>query len=277
MPLPESPVTAAESLVRRDRWVVALCLLLLCLLSWYYLFAGAGTGMSTVAMSTWQFPPPVYDSMGQGNWSPAYWGIMLLMWWVMMIAMMVPSAAPMILLYARVCRRHQPEQRSVIPTAYFLLGYVIAWLVFSVVATLLQWCLEQAGLVHSMMMWSSSYLLSAGFLLAAGIYQLSPLKAVCLQHCRSPAGYLSANWRKGLSGALQMGLRHGIFCVGCCWFLMLLLFVGGIMNLVWIAGLAIFVLLEKMLPHATWIARGSGLFMLLLAGYLVVVMDATSK
>ena len=277
MPLPESPVTAAESLVRRDRWVVALCLLLLCLLSWYYLFAGAGTGMSTVAMSTWQFPPPIYDSMGQGNWSPAYWGIMLLMWWVMMIAMMVPSAAPMILLYARVCRRHQPEQRSVIPTAYFLLGYVIAWLVFSVVATLLQWCLEQAGLVHSMMMWSSSYLLSAGFLLAAGIYQLSPLKAVCLQHCRSPAGYLSANWRKGRSGALQMGLRHGIFCVGCCWFLMLLLFVGGIMNLVWIAGLAIFVLLEKMLPHATWIARGSGLFMLLLAGYLVVVMDATSK
>jgi predicted metal-binding membrane protein len=97
VPLPESPMTAAESLLRCDRWVVASCLLLLCLLSWYYLFAGAGTGMSTVAMSTWQFPPPVYDSMGQGNWSPAYWGIMLLMWWVMMIAMMVPSAAPMIL------------------------------------------------------------------------------------------------------------------------------------------------------------------------------------
>ena len=277
MPLPESPMTAAESLLRRDRWVVASCLVLLCLLSWYYLFVGAGTGMSTVAMSTWQFPPPVYDSMGQGNWSPAYWGIMLLMWWIMMIAMMVPSAAPMILLYARVCRRHQPDQLSVIPTVYFLLGYLIAWLVFSVAATALQWYLEQLGLVHSMMMWSNSHLLSALFLLAAGIYQLSPLKAVCLQHCRSPAGYLSANWLKGRSGALQMGLRHGIFCVGCCWFLMLLLFVGGIMNLVWIAGLAIFVLLEKILPRAAWMARGSGVFMLLLAGYLVVVMDATAK
>ena len=277
MPLPESPMTAAESLLRRDRWVVASCLVLLCLLSWYYLFVGAGTGMSTVAMSTWQFPPPVYDSMGQGNWSPACWGIMLLMWWIMMIAMMVPSAAPMILLYARVCRRHQSDQLSVIPTAYFLLGYLIAWLVFSVAATALQWYLEQLGLVHSMMMWSNSHLLSALFLLAAGIYQLSPLKAVCLQHCRSPAGYLSANWLKGRSGALQMGLRHGIFCVGCCWFLMLLLFVGGIMNLVWIAGLAIFVLLEKILPRAAWMARGSGAFMLLLAGYLVVVMDATAK
>ena len=269
--------SATEALLRRDRWIVGGGLALICVLSWWYIIAGAGTGMSTMEMTTWEFPPQLRIPAMEARWGITYWITMLLMWWVMMIAMMVPSAAPMILLYARVCRRHQPEQRSVIPTAYFLLGYVIAWLVFSVVATLLQWCLEQAGLVHSMMMWSSSYLLSAGFLLAAGIYQLSPLKAVCLQHCRSPAGYLSANWRKGRSGALQMGLRHGIFCVGCCWFLMLLLFVGGIMNLVWIAGLAIFVLLEKMLPHATWIARGSGLFMLLLAGYLVVVMDATSK
>ena len=158
-----------------------------------------------------------------------------------------------------------------VPTAAFLSGYLIAWLLFSLAATALQWGLERTGLVHGMMMWSNSRVLSAAFLLSAGLYQLSPLKTVCLDHCRSPAGFLSAHWRKGPAGALRMGMDHGLYCVGCCWFLMLLLFVGGIMNLVWIAGLAIFVLLEKLLPHGVPVARASGIVMLLAGGYLLLV------
>jgi predicted metal-binding membrane protein len=251
---------------------VGVCLALICLLSWYYLLIGAGTGMSTVAMTTWEFPPPLYTSSGGGQWSVSYWVIMLFMWWIMMIAMMVPSAAPMILLYARVQRHNQKQDQAdaVVPVLSFLFGYLLSWLVFSLAATLLQWGLEGAGLVHGMMMWSTSYVLSGVFLLAAGLYQLSPLKSVCLDHCRSPAGYLSSHWRKGRGGALRMGIEHGIYCVGCCWFLMLLLFVGGTMNLVWIAGLAIFVLLEKLLPRGDLFARASGAIMILLGAYLLL-------
>lgn len=266
-------MTGAEVLLRRDRYVVACCLAVICLLSWYYLWLGAGTGMSTVAMTTWQFPPPVYRSMDTGNWPLDYWLIMLVMWWVMMIAMMVPSATPMILLYARVYRHNQKGQQGIstaVPTAAFLCGYLIAWLLFSLAATALQWGLERVGLVHGMMMWSNSRVLSAGFLLAAGLYQLSPLKSVCLDHCQSPAGFLSAHWRKGRVGALRMGMDHGLYCVGCCWFLMLLLFVGGIMNLVWIAGLTLFVLLEKLMPRGVPVARMSGVVMLLASGYLLL-------
>ena len=252
--------------------IVVVCLAVICLLSWYYLLRGAGTGMSTLAMTTWQFPPPVHASGGTGHWPVLYWWIMILMWWVMMIAMMVPSAGPMILLYARVNRKSQQKDEGVsatIPTASFLAGYLLAWLVFSLVATVLQWALEQAGLLHGMLMWSNSHVLSALFLLAAGIYQFSPLKSACLAHCRSPVSFLSSHWRTGSLGALRMGLDHGLYCVGCCWFLMLLLFVGGTMNLVWIAGLAIFVLLEKVLPRGVYVARLSGGLMILASAYVL--------
>jgi predicted metal-binding membrane protein len=229
--------------------------------------------MSTVAMTTWQFPPPIYGGGAGGQWTSQYWLIMAVMWWVMMIAMMVPSATPVILLYARVFRHNQRGEdagAALAPTSVFLLGYLLAWLFFSVGATGLQWALEKLGLVHGMMMWSNSRLLSALFLLAAGAYQLSPLKYVCLNHCRSPVAWLTAHWRAGRGGALRMGLSHGLYCVGCCWFLMLLLFVGGIMNLVWIAGLAIFVLLEKQLPRGIWVARVSGGLMMLAAVWLLL-------
>ena len=265
-------VSAAEALLRRDRLLVAACLAVICLLSWIYLVTGAGTGMSTVAMTTWEFPPPIYRSSGGGAWSFSYCLIMLLMWWVMMIAMMVPSAAPMILLYTRVQRhalKGSPGDAAV-PVLSFLSGYLLAWFFFSLLATAMQWGLERAGLVHGMMMWSTSHTLSALFLLAAGLYQFSPLKNRCLTHCKSPAAFLSAHWRKGPAGALRMGVEHGLYCVGCCWSLMLLLFVGGIMNLVWIAGLAIFVLLEKLLPRGDWLARASGAVMIAVGGYLLL-------
>jgi predicted metal-binding membrane protein len=266
-----SPTTAVESLLRRDRLIISLSLLLICLLSWWYVLAGAGTGMSTLAMTTWQFPPPAMTSERIAAWGLQYWLIMALMWWVMMIAMMVPSAAPMILLYARVYRHAQKKgqiDRGLVPTAAFSAGYLLAWLVFSLVATVLQWGLEQLGLLHSMLMWSTSHSLSAAFLIAAGIYQLSPLKNSCLTHCRTPVDYISRNWRPDSQGALTMGWRHGLYCVGCCWFLMALLFVGGIMNLVWIAGLAVFVLLEKLAPQGYWVARVSGLVMIVVGVYL---------
>jgi predicted metal-binding membrane protein len=268
-----SNTTATEELLRHDRLIIGTGLAVICLLSWWYIVAGAGTGMSTIAMTTWQFPLPALMSHGAATWGLSYWVIMALMWWVMMIAMMVPSAAPMILLYTRV-HRHAQEQgqmdRGVIPTAAFVSGYLLAWFVFSLAATALQWFLEQAGLVHSMMMWSTNSALSGSFLIAAGIYQLSSLKNICLKHCRSPADYLSRHWRKDRLGAARMGLEHGLYCVGCCWFLMALLFVGGIMNLVWIAGLAVFVLAEKLTRYGYWIARASGLLMIAVGGYLLV-------
>jgi predicted metal-binding membrane protein len=269
-----SETTAVESLLRRDRLVLASCLLLICLLSWWYLLAGAGTGMSTLAMTTWEFPPPPYASAGT-RWPVSYWLVMAVMWWVMMIAMMVPSAAPIILLYARVQRhnaRHNSQSGIVAPTGAFLLGYLTAWLAFSVVATVLQWLLEQLGLVHGMLMWSTSHQLSGLFLLAAGAYQVSPLKRVCLAHCRSPAGVLAGSWPQGRAAAWRKGLHHGLYCVGCCWFLMLLLFVGGIMNLVWIAGLAILVLLEKLLPANVPVAWISAAPMLVGGGYLLTAL-----
>jgi len=204
-----STSTATEVLLRHDRLIIGTGLAVICLLSWLYIVAGAGTGMSAVAMTTWQFPPPTLMSHGPVPWGTSYWVIMALMWWVMMIAMMVSSAAPMVLLYTRVHRHAQKNgrmERAVIPTAAFISGYLLAWLIFSLAATALQWSLEQAGLLHSMMMWITNSVLSGSFLLAAGIYQLSPLKSICLKHCRSPADYLSRHWRKDRSGRGAHGI-----------------------------------------------------------------------
>jgi predicted metal-binding membrane protein len=136
------------------------------------------------------------------------------------------------------------------------------WLGFSLLAATLQWALEESGFVSAMMMASRSAGVSAAILIAAGLYQLSPLKHVCLRHCRAPAEFLSRNWRPGVFGALRMGLEHGAFCVGCCWVLMALLFVGGIMNVLWIAALAILILLEKVAPHGAWLSRGAAIVLL---------------
>jgi predicted metal-binding membrane protein len=266
-------LTAAERLLRHDRWIVGGGLFLVCLLSWIYLLAGSGTGMSISAMTSWQFPPPAAGGFGSGSWSAAYGIVMLLMWWIMMIAMMVPSAAPMILLYARVYRHGQQAGAglaAVVPTAAFVAGYLLAWLLFSGFATGLHFALEHSGLVHRMTMWSTTAALSGTFLVGAGLYQFSPWKDRCLQHCRSPVSFLSTHWRKSRAGALRMGVDHGLYCIGCCWSLMLLLFVGGVMNLVWIAGLAAIVLLEKLHRYGRLFARAAGGLMLAAGAYLLL-------
>lgn len=268
-----TPSTATEWLLRRDRWIVGAGLALICLLSWWYLIGGSATGMSAAAMSSWEFPPPVPADMGGSPWGLSYWIIMFFMWWIMMVAMMVSSAAPTILLYAKVYRhgrKEEPAISPIVPTAAFAGGYLVAWFVFSALATLLHWGLEQSGFVHRMTMWSTTTTLSGTFLIAAGVYQLSPFKDICLQHCRSPAVFLSAHWRKTRLGAVRMGVEHGLYCVGCCWSLMLLLFVGGVMNLVWIAGLAIVVLLEKLTRFGRWVARGLGVLLILGGTYLLL-------
>ena len=250
-----------ERALARDRLIVIVSLAVLVALCWLYLWHGAGTGMSVVAMSTWQFPPPVPSVFMAADWSVGYLILMLAMWWVMMIAMMVPSAAPMILLYSRVVGRAASRGQSLATlggTGIFLFGYLTIWLVFSVVATLGQYFLEISGLLDGMRMWSTSHTASAVILVAAGLYQLTPVKAACLDHCRAPIAFLSQHFRPGNFGAWRMGLEHGAYCVGCCWVLMALLYVGGTMNLVWIVGLTLLVLVEKLLARGRWLERGTG-------------------
>lgn len=195
--------------------------------------------------------------MRAGPWTPGYAGLVLVMWAVMMGAMMLPSAAPMILLHGVVARRRSGDGRTLL-SAYFILGYVAVWGGYSVAATALQYALEQAALL-SPMMESTSIAFAGTVLITAGVYQWTPLKQACLRRCRSPLEFLAVEWREGRRGAFVMGVRHGAFCVGCCWLLMLLLFVGGVMNLAWIAGLALFVLIEKLVPAGHWIGRAAGL------------------
>ena len=190
------------------------------------------------------------------------WGIvdlvlMFVMWSVMMVAMMVPSAAPMILVFAKVERNNRNSQSPFAPTAAFVFGYLVIWTAFSAVATLAQWGLHSAALLSPMMV-STSQVVGGGLLIAAGVFQWTPLKRACLVHCRSPLHFFMSEWRDGTSGALKMGSHHGAFCVGCCWVLMALLFVVGVMNLLWVAAIAAFVLIEKMVPRGEMVGRVAG-------------------
>ena len=256
-----------ESLLRHERWIVLSGLAVITVLSWAYILTGAGTGMSVRAMTiTSLFPHRMTGTpLQHGEWTSEYWIIMLLMWWVMMIAMMTPSATPMILLYARATRYAQGKAqtaRNVVPTAAFAGGYLLAWFGFSVLATVSQRRLEASGFISAMWMASTSAVLSAAVLMFAGAYQLSPWKHRCLNHCRAPAVFLARRHRPGRLGALRMGIEHGAFCVGCCWVLMTLLFVGGIMNALWISVLAIIVLVEKLIPQGPLFARITGIVLI---------------
>jgi predicted metal-binding membrane protein len=184
-------------------------------------------------------------------WTVRYTLVMFIMWWAMMIAMMLPSAAPMILLHAKVdrgTRASATEADGALPTLMFIVGYLLVWGFFSAIATTLQWMFERSDLLSHTMMNSTNNLFAGTILLFAGLYQVSPIKQACLKQCQGPIQFFSMHWRSGPAGALRMGLRHGFYCLGCCWGLMSILFFGGIMNLYWIAGLALLVLLEKLMP-----------------------------
>ena len=202
-------------------------------LSWLFVLRGAGMpDMSMPAMR-----PP--------------FAALALMWWVMMAAMMLPSAAPAVLLYARV-REMRSRDADIAQSWVFLTGYLAIWLLFSLAAAALQQ--QVAGPPMAV----QSRVLQAIVLIAAGLYQLSPLKAACLGECRAPAQFLSRHWRPGATGAVRLGVMHGAYCVGCCWLLMALLFVGGVMNVAWIVALTLIVAAEKLLPGGAWIGRAAG-------------------
>ena len=247
--------TAIESIVKRDRAVVIAGVVAVSAIAWAYVIyvaqSNSGDGMSM--------------SMAAGNvhsWTGVDFVLMFVMWSVMMVAMMVPSAAPMLLLFATVNRRRREQSRPFVSTGVFLSGYIVVWSLFAVGATLGNWGLHQASLLGSMMGESSSGYLGGGLLLTAGLFQWSRLKYVCLTHCRSPLSFLMSDWKEGTAGAFKMGLQHGKYCLGCCWVLMALLFVLGVMNLVWIAALAAFVLAEKVAPAGEKVSRVTGVLLI---------------
>jgi predicted metal-binding membrane protein len=198
------------------------------------------------------------------SWSPVDFAVMLVMWTVMMVGMMTPSAAPMILIYARVGRQAAERGNPLPATAWFAGGYLLSWLAFSLVATTMQWALIQAALLTPMMAITSG-MLGGGVLIVAGLYQLSPWKETCLRHCQNPLIFVQhhGGFRRDIGGSVGLGFRHGLYCIGCCWALMALLFVGGIMNLLWIAALTIFVLAEKAFVRGQWLSRAAGVALLI--------------
>jgi len=182
---------------------------------------------------------------------------LFLMWAEMMVAMMIPSATPMILTFARVNRQRREQERPFVPTGLFVLGYLLIWSVFSIVAALAQWALHGAALLSPMMK-SNSAILGGLLLIGAGIFQWTPWKRACLNHCSSPLNFLLGEWREGRAGALAMGIKHGAHCTGCCWLLMALLFVAGVMNLLWVAAITLLVLLEKLAARGRWMRDAIG-------------------
>jgi len=229
-------------------------------------------GVSALAWAWLLAMPAGGDMMALRAWSARDFWLMFLMWAVMMVGMMLPSAAPMLLVYAAVVRKAERQGAVLAPTAVFAAGYLLAWTLFSLAATLAQWGLEEAALLSPMMV-ATSPLLGGLLLIGAGLYQLTPWKDACLQHCRSPVGFIAEHWRPGVAGALRMGMQHGLYCLGCCWVLMGLLFFGGVMNLLWIAAITLFVLLEKVLPGGARGGRFAGAA-LALAGVWVLVQAA---
>jgi predicted metal-binding membrane protein len=264
-------VSRIEALLARDRAIVAGGLVVVTLLAWVYVWRGAGMGMSALEMTRLTLFPHAQPSMPMPG---VRWTTVVAMWWIMMIAMMTPSATPLVLLYGRVLR-HSSASRPAVAYAssgFLVAGYLLVWLAFSACAAALQYALVDTGLVSAMLLSSQSALLSAGVLVAAGVYQLSPLKNACLKHCRSPAEFLTRHSRPGRSGALLMGLEHGAWCVGCCWMLMALLFVGGVMNLVWIALLTVLVLIEKIARRGVAVGRIAGLLLIIWGAATVIVV-----
>jgi predicted metal-binding membrane protein len=247
---------------RRDRFAVIAALLGITLLAWYY----------TVAMAL------DMDSMlvPQAHaWSSGELAMLFIMWVVMMVAMMLPSVTPTVLMFSRMRRANEAQSAVLSHTSWFVLGYLAAWTAFSLAVTILQWGLHNTGLLSPLMASTNAYF-GAVLLLVAGAFQLTSLKHACLSRCRSPLGFIMTHWREGARGAFVMGWRHGVFCVGCCWALMVLLFVTGVMNLLWIALISVFVLLEKVLPAGALVARASGTLLIMAGLWMFFLASITA-
>ena len=245
---------AIEAALRRDRAIVAAALFVLAGLAWAHILWLA-TDMDMRGMPEMDMPGMAM-APGYAAWSLSHALFVFVMWSVMMVGMMTPSVAPMVLIYAQVARQAHVLGRAFAPAGWFAAGYLLAWVSFAALATSAQYGFESAALLSPLMMSTSRYFAGA-ILLLAGIYQLTPLKNTCLVQCRAPLRFVQnhGGFKPGIGGSLHLGLLHGLYCIGCCWALMALLFVGGVMNVLWIAALAIVVLAEKILPGGTWLAR----------------------
>lgn len=255
-------VSALEVVLRRDRLIVASALGVIAVLAWaYVLWLAVDMNMDGMNMSGVRMIPAGMGMMAPAAapWSAVEFAFVFVMWAVMMVAMMAPSAAPMILMYARVARHGKDAGKPLAATGWFAAGYFLSWAGFSLTATVVQWVLQREALLDVRMA-SANILLGAVVLIAAGLYQWTPFKDACLAQCRSPFQFLMSHggFRSTIVGCLHLGLLHGAYCVGCCWILMALLFVVGTMNVLWIALLALLVLLEKLTPWGPWVGRIAG-------------------
>src|SRR5271169_3128897 len=263
-----------EVVLRRDRVVVVVALAVITALAWaYVLWIAADMDMGGMQMSGFRMIPAGVGLMAPAL-APWHWfefPLVLLMWIVMMVGMMTPSAAPIILIYARVGRLSATQGTPFASTGWFVAGYLLVWSGFALAATAAQWTLERTNLLDARMA-GNSRILGAIVLISAGVYQWTSLKERCLGQCHAPLAFIQrqGGFRRDVRGALLLGLKHGAYCLGCCWTLMALLFAGGVMNLLWIATIAILVLVEKVLPTRWQISRISGLGLMAIGGWLLL-------
>lgn len=252
-----SAQAALAAVSTRDRYIIVVCLALITGLSWAYLVHLAAHSSSELDYAR------MMAAMGMAvdrPWTAADGVLTFAMWAVMMVGMMSGSAAPMLLFFAGAQAKRQARGGSS-HVLLFGLGYLAVWAGFSAIATIAQWTLQQASLLSETMA-ASSPGVAAAIVIGAGVYQVTPFKGACLSHCRSPLGFLMTRWREGPTGAFRMGATHGLFCLGCCWALMIVLFAVGVMNLAWVAALTVLVLIEKLTPAGLLLSRVSGLAMI---------------
>jgi len=270
---------ALERALLRDRWIVGACLALLVALACLWLWR------DHAAMAQWDASMAAMDMkdmemeggpMATSSTPVAYLVEAFVMWLIMMVAMMLPSAAPMILLYGRLARSGREQGGVFASTTVFAGLYLAVWSGFSAVAAVIQWALVRSGAISSMGLAFGDQRIAGALLIAAGLYQLTPLKYACLEKCRSPLSFLMRLWRPGLAGAARLGLMHGVYCLGCCAMLMALLFVFGVMNLGWVAILAIVVLVEKVVPGGQRIGRLAGVAALAAGVAMVLGLSTTA-
>jgi predicted metal-binding membrane protein len=256
-------MSADFSIPRRERWIIAGALGAIAAAAWIYMVHEARAFNVTGVCEC--FSMEMAGNSAAGTLLPLFF-----MWAGMMVAMMLPSATPMILTFATVSRKRRQQQRPYVPVTIFVAGYVAVWGGFSLVAATAQWFLHRKALLSPAMA-SQSGIFAGLLLLAAGIFQFTPLKHVCLRQCRAPFEFIMTRWREGAGGAFRMGLEHGLFCAGCCWALMGLLFVAGVMNILWIAALSLVVGLEKLLPRGGfWLSSGTGVILTVWGAWLIV-------
>ena len=263
-----------EAVLGRDRLVIGGALGVLAALAWsYVVWLAADMDMGGMDMSDFRMIPAGMGLMAPAvvPWSALEFGFVFAMWAVMMVGMMTPSAAPMILIYARVGRQAAVTDKPFAATGWFVVGYLLSWTGFALIATAAQWALDRAALLDSMMA-SASNRFGGLVLVAAGIYQWTRFKEVCLAKCQSPFLFIQqyGGFRRDIAGSLLLGLRHGAYCVGCCWALMALLFVAGVMNVLWIAALGLLILLEKITARGRLISRLAGVALIVAGVWLLL-------